>query len=104
MSTNQSDHPANTPILWFLSRYVKKIKTDEPGTEINMTPRYDNRKIFTNEQESQLGEYLLACSKMNFPLSTIDCRRLAYETAIKNNLKIPDTRVISCLLYTSRCV
>lgn len=34
---------------------------------------------------------------MNFPLSTIDCRRLAYETAIKNNLKIPDTWVISKL-------
>ena len=51
-----------------------------------MTPRYDNRKICTNEQESQLGEYLLAC-----------CRRLAYETAIKNNLTIPDTWVISKL-------
>lgn len=62
-----------------------------------MTPRYDNRKIFTTEQEYQVREYLLACSKMNFPLSTIDCRRLAYETAIKNNLKIPDTWVISKL-------
>lgn len=41
-----------------VSWYVKKIKTAEPGTEINKTPRYDNRKIFTTEQESQLGEYL----------------------------------------------
>lgn len=34
---------------------------------------------------------------MNFPLSTIDCRRLAYETAIKNKLKIPHTWATSKL-------
>ena len=79
-------------------RYVKKMKTEEPGTVINTTPRHDNRKIFTSDQESQLAEYLLTCSKMNFPLSTTDCRRLAYETAIKNNMtKLPDSWAASKL-------
>lgn len=44
----------------------------------------------SDEQETVLADYILTCSKMNYPLTTKDSRRLAYETAVKNNVIIPE--------------
>lgn len=57
--------------------------------DIRMRPYYECRQIMNEEHENILASYLATCSKMNYGLTTLGCRRLAYETAIKNEIKIP---------------
>lgn len=71
-------------------RYVKKQKQN-PDTSIRYTPNYEINKVFTSEQENTLAKYIIKCSQMFYGLPIIDCRKLAYELAIANNLKIPET-------------
>ncbi|XP_063931371.1 tigger transposable element-derived protein 6-like [Zophobas morio] len=71
-----------------LARYVNKQKKS-PNESISMKPKYDTRRIFTDEQESSLVNYVLQCSKMCYGKSTKDVRILAYELAIANNVNVP---------------
>lgn len=71
-----------------LARYVNKQKKS-PNESIHMKPKYDTRRIFTDEQESSLVNYVLQCSKMCYGKSTKDVRILAYELAIANNVNVP---------------
>lgn len=71
-----------------LARYVKK-KRQTHDDNMRMEPNYANRQIFTEEQESILGEYLSTCSKMAYGLSTAAVRKLAYEYAISNSKTVP---------------
>ncbi|KAK9681254.1 hypothetical protein QE152_g38456 [Popillia japonica] len=64
-------------------RYVKKQK-ESAGVSIRMTPNYAVNKVFTNEQEKALTEYIITSSQMFYGLSSIDCRKLAYELAVTN--------------------
>lgn len=73
-----------------LHRYVKKAKLNPEGN-IRTNPHYDVRKIFTAKQEQDLAEYLEQCSAMAYGLSTKEVRKLAYEMALINNLKMPDS-------------
>lgn len=74
-----------------LRRYVVLQKNRPNNNSITrFTPHYDNHKVFTTDQEKELVNYLLTCSKMCFALDTKTCRRLAYELASKNNLNFPD--------------
>lgn len=74
-----------------LRRYVVLQKNRPNNNSITrFTPHYDNHKVFTTDQEKELVNYLLTCSKMCFALDTKTCRRLAYELASKNNLSFPD--------------
>ncbi|KAJ8967555.1 hypothetical protein NQ314_002871 [Rhamnusium bicolor] len=41
------------------------------------------------EQEDNLADYILICSKMFYGLSTIEVRKLAYEMATKNEIRCP---------------
>lgn len=54
-----------------------------------MRPKYNCRLVFNKEQEKQLSNYLIKSSKMCYGLNTTECRKLAYELAQKNNLKMP---------------
>lgn len=45
--------------------------------------------MFSDEQESELEEYILSASKLYYGLSTKDVRHLAYQYAVKNNIDIP---------------
>ncbi|KAF2906099.1 hypothetical protein ILUMI_00070 [Ignelater luminosus] len=75
-----------------LSRHVKKLenRTEEERESISFTPNYANRKMFSNGQEKGLKEYIITCSKMNYGLDTVECRKLAYEMAVFHKLKIPE--------------
>src|SRR5258705_5718589 len=74
-------------ILWIIiCRYVRKNKG---SPQARLTPNYANRKIFSEEQEQALESYLVTCAKMFYGLTIIDCRKLAFEMAIKNNLATP---------------
>lgn len=74
------------PILNF--RYAKKLNQNP---DAQLRPRYDSRLIFTREQEGALEEYLILSSKMFYGLTSKDCRELAYEMAIKNNISVPNS-------------
>lgn len=75
-----------------LHRYVSK-EVKYPGTFAHraMVPKYDARKILTSEQEKELAEYMITCSKMCYGKSTRDFRKIAFEMANKNSLPMPKT-------------
>lgn len=57
-----------------------------------MCPRYYCRLIFNKSQEKQLVSYLIKFSKMRFGFNPVECKKVAYELAIKkNNLIMPET-------------
>ena len=56
--------------------------------EVLLTPNNEINKIFTSEQENQLLDYIEYCAQIFYRLSTKDCRRVAYQMAKINNLKI----------------
>ncbi|KAF2898418.1 hypothetical protein ILUMI_07759 [Ignelater luminosus] len=74
-----------------LSRYVKKLenRTEEERENISFTPNYANKKMFSNDQEKELKEYIITYSKMSYGLDTVDCSKLAYYMAVFHKLKIP---------------
>jgi len=73
-----------------LNRYIKKLKAHRdsggPLPECGYRP---HTRIFNNLQESMLTNYLKNCADMYFGLSTKDVKKLAYEFALKLDLKIP---------------
>nr|CAI5839589.1 unnamed protein product [Callosobruchus analis] len=74
-----------------LHRYVQKRKTAEVGIEIRMSPNYAVNKIFSNELEDALEQYVVTCAKMCYGLDTVETRHLAYEMAKFHSLKIPQS-------------
>lgn len=75
-----------------LQRYVQKYKNslEEERSQIRFTPNYAVNKVFPLEMEELLKEYLVKASKMHHGLTRKDTKKLAYQLAVKNNLKIPD--------------
>lgn len=73
-----------------LFRYVKKSR-ENPNVPIRMTPNYQCRLVFSQEQETSLKAYMITCSKMCYGKSTKDFRELAYEMAKINKIKTPDS-------------
>lgn len=77
-----------------LSRYCKKFTSEEinnsavsrPSTKIGYQR---NRQIFTDEQEEELEKYLLQASSVYFGLSPKEVRKLAFQLAMSNNIKVP---------------
>ncbi|XP_065677439.1 uncharacterized protein LOC136092810 [Hydra vulgaris] len=65
-----------------LKRYCNKKKLN-PNESFK--PNYNNKQVFTAEDEKSLSSYLLLASKMNYGLSTKSTRLLAYKFAVKNN-------------------
>lgn len=79
--------------LTTLHRYVAKRKQN--GEETNMSPNYWVNKVFSDEEESMLAEYITTCGKMAYGLSTSSVRKLAYECAMRNNKKTPPSWHVS---------
>jgi hypothetical protein len=69
-----------------LSRYVKKERDNE---FVKTVGYFGNRRVFDDEMERSLCEYLKQSARMYFGLSPSEVRRLAYELAYKNNLSMP---------------
>lgn len=65
-----------------LARLVKEAKKLPQG-EFVYRPLIGNRKIFTQDQEQTLSEYLKLSAKMCFGLTTVQVRELAYQYAVK---------------------
>lgn len=65
-----------------ISQVCKETKNDLKSI-IRMCPRYDCRLVFNKNQEKQLVNYLIECSKMCYGLSNVECKKFAYELAKK---------------------
>lgn len=51
-----------------------------------------HRQVFSEGLELQLKEYIIHCSKIYFDLTPKNIRKLAWELAVANKVKVPDTR------------
>lgn len=74
--------------LW---RYWKKTKdkTQEEKKSIPFAPNYSVNRVFNDDQERDLKDYLILASKIHHGLTRQETRLLAFELAQKNNLKMP---------------
>lgn len=72
--------------------YVNKMKANP---ETRLTPNYEVNKIFTSEQEKEIAEYIEYCVQLFYGLTTKDCRRVVYQMAKANNIKIPQSWIYS---------
>lgn len=71
-----------------LYRYIKKSKS--ALGPVRLTPNYCVNRVFTDEQEQSLVDYIIKCSQMFYGLTPIDVRTLAYEMSVANDIKVPD--------------
>ena len=72
--------------LW---SYIKKERNSPKNQHIMYRPNYACRRVFTDEEEVSIVEYAVTCSQMNFGLSRLDIRKLAYDVTVKNIKTVP---------------
>jgi Tc5 transposase DNA-binding domain len=73
-----------------LRRYVQKYKAAENKEVVKYTPSYDCQRIFSDQQEHMLADYLVTAANHHYGLSTASVRTLAMEFAMKNHLSTPE--------------
>lgn len=76
----------NIPYTTLYRYHSKSVIVDNP----RYTPNYANRQIFDENQEKSLVEYIVKCSQMFYGLTPVEVRRLGYEMANTNNIRMPD--------------
>ena len=70
-----------------LKRYIKRTEQGAPTA-----PGYsDHRKVFSQEQENILAEYIQDAASRSFGLTRLDVRKLAYQCAVKYGLNRPSS-------------
>ncbi|CAB3251788.1 unnamed protein product [Arctia plantaginis] len=67
-----------------LQRYLKQ------GTVKDVSSKFISCQIFAEDEEAKLSEYLITSSKLNYGLSKVQTRQLAYDYACAINKKIPE--------------
>ncbi|XP_067929421.1 uncharacterized protein [Watersipora subatra] len=72
-----------------LHRHVKEAKLKGLENIHNFQPNLSNRKVFTEEQEKMLCDYLLTAAKHHHGLTPVTARKFAYEYAEKVNADFP---------------
>lgn len=55
------------------------------------TPNYASKRVFTEEVENSIAEYLITASKHHHGLTTSCTRKFAYQFGMKNNIKFPNS-------------
>uniref|UniRef100_A0A2H1VA32 SFRICE_041261 n=1 Tax=Spodoptera frugiperda TaxID=7108 RepID=A0A2H1VA32_SPOFR len=70
-----------------LYRYIKKYEAGNTSAVVGY--RCVNR-VFNNDEEKCLRDYLIECSGVYFGLSPLEVRKLAYELAVKNGKTFPE--------------
>jgi len=78
-----NDKGISKPALW---RYLRKYEGNPTAVSV---PNYRHSQVFTVEQEKTLEDYLVTCSQMFHGLTSKNVRKLAYEMAQKNDIKMP---------------
>lgn len=74
-----------------IRRYLAKCEGDlENITMNNFKPNYSVNRIFNDQEEQKLCDYLIESAKHHFGFSNKNVRKLAYELAIKYDKEIPE--------------
>lgn len=73
-----------------LHRYVQRARGAPQGGAVKLRPNYACRRLFSNEEEETMKDYLIDCPKMTYGLSGKNVRVLAYEAGLRNEKKVPD--------------
>lgn len=73
-----------------LANYVKKAK-EQGINNTSFIPGFNKSQVFSTEMEEILAQYLVKCAAMFYGLTPKQTKQLAYEFAIKNSLRVPDT-------------
>src|ERR1043165_8488788 len=69
-----------------LCRYIQKVKSTREANMAMPNPGYQpNRKIFSEQQEKLIADYLVMAGNMCYGLSPKEARHLAYQCATKFN-------------------
>lgn len=71
-----------------LARHVAQFNNSEAET-YSYIPHYDTKKVFTEEQESSLVDYVKQCAFLHYGLTLFNLRKLAYQFAKENKIKHP---------------
>ncbi|KAG5893535.1 hypothetical protein JTB14_006069 [Gonioctena quinquepunctata] len=74
-----------------LIRYYLKTKNAREDLNVRLVPNYNVNQIFNSEQEEALKKYLKNCAYLFYGLTNKDYRLLAYETAVINKIRIPES-------------
>lgn len=69
-----------------LQKYVSKSRKGELST---LEPNYSVNKVFTEEQETSLHDYIIDCADKFYGLTSKDCRINAFQMAKKNQINMP---------------
>ena len=68
-----------------LARYVRQ-KSQGAQLKVGYNPA---TRVFSEEDETVLASYLLKASAVFFGLTPLEVRKLAYQWAVKKNIKVP---------------
>ncbi|XP_055906379.1 uncharacterized protein LOC129941699 [Eupeodes corollae] len=60
---------------------IKKLKSNKEPQSLKFSSKYSTQQVFTNGEEKMLEKYLIRSSKMNYGLTKIQARVLAFEYA-----------------------
>uniref|UniRef100_A0A3B4V0L0 HTH CENPB-type domain-containing protein n=1 Tax=Seriola dumerili TaxID=41447 RepID=A0A3B4V0L0_SERDU len=69
-----------------LAKYCNKISPSEVAGDANPCQYIKNRLVFSEEQESQLAEYIMMASDIYFGLSPVEVHKLACTYAVHHDV------------------
>ncbi|GFS09263.1 transposase [Elysia marginata] len=69
----------------------RNVEAKKKDPQKRLVPNYTHRQVFTADEERELAKYMLECSDMFYGLSPKQARELAYEMAVENNKKMPES-------------
>lgn len=72
-----------------LRRYF--LKQQRLGEEAKLTPNYEINRVFTEEQEKSLLDYLFECAFAFYGITNKECRLIAYQMAQHNQIRMPNS-------------
>jgi len=81
----------NYACLFRLSKKTKDCKTDSEISDDALRLSHNSRSIFTNAMEESIAQYCTDMALIGYGLTTLKVRELAYETAMINKVKVPDS-------------
>ena len=72
-----------------IARSVHKARTDSLNTEFTYKTNFDVKRVFSNEEENDLVQYLKQAAYLHYGLTTYQTRKLAYDYAQSNQKVVP---------------
>lgn len=71
------------------SAIFRSVSLAKNKEDYRYDPKYAVKKVFSDEEESELVQYIKHCAKLHYGLTLLDVRRLACEYAVANSKPVP---------------